>query len=352
MSVLPSSLIDALASRRSPWAAPLGPAEQARIEATLVGLADDVRVTVLSALADPDRALWGRGVLDGLSLARELGVRAVGMADEDVVELMSARGQRVGWAVLPFPAPADRWGARRDVERLLERLDQTFRGRPYVFYLRRRLPPGIDVDGIARAVHLWLSAVERGERHERHAVYEDGEIAFELTLAEGAAARTPRLLTVGPISALERLAEVDAELVELAVRVEESHGELPLVVGAVSDHAWRLPRGYVEQLLYGTADATHCLHTGDQPSAAPGYRAQFRPNGRSLFSDPVCRHLLSLWWLSPSATDPLGVASQSHTNPWARHEIELLPPGRRFALVEPLGASGQAVLGWLGEPAL
>jgi hypothetical protein len=150
-------------------------------------------------------------------------------------------------------------------------------------------------------------------------VYEDGDIAFELTLVDPVAEAvrpvgSPRLLKVGPITALERLAEVDAEVVELAVRIEEALGELPLVVGLVSDRTWQVPRGFVEQLLYGPAD--HVVITPSEVGQRATYTAGFRPNGRSLFSDPVCRHVTGLWWLSPSTDgDPLGVQSSSNVNP-------------------------------------
>jgi hypothetical protein len=321
MPALPPRLRDVLSDPDAPWTLQLSPEDAASMGAFLAQLPEEVVLAVLSALSDPERVLWGSGVIRACHLVQTAGGEVGGLLQEDVVEMVDAMGQRFGLAVVPIPSPGPRWGSEADLKLLCERLDRTFAHRRYVLYIRRALPEGIDVDGIARAVSLWLSAVERGERHEKHAVYEDGDIAFELTLVEGSGG-VPRVLTVGPVDALERLAAVDAEVVELAVQLEESLGELPVVVSLASDAAWRMPRGYVEQLLYGTADATQTT----RGTGSGSYEASFRPNGRSLFSDPVCRNLMGLWWTGPGEAG--SVAAVAHDNPWARLA---LPPLRRAA---------------------
>jgi hypothetical protein len=302
-----------------------------------------VRLTVLAALADPTRRLWARGILDGVRLAAESGARPVGMVHEDVVELATEGGARFGLGALSTELPPSRLGDPNTLAELQRRLDQAFAERPYVLYLRRPLPADIDIDGIVRAFHLWLGAVSRGERHERHAVYEDGDLAFEVTLADGAVGGgRPRLLTVGPIDTLERLAQVDMQLVDAAVAAEESIGDLPLVMVCAADRPWRLPRGYVEQLLYGTADRTRC---------GPGqYEATFRPNGRSLFSDPVCRHVLSVWWASPEpGDDPMQVAVQVTDNPWASSDVQLGVDAPSFRTTDGPDGEGRVTLSWVGR---
>ena len=352
MSVLPLSLHESLSCAPSPWGEGLDASAITALEEELAALPDDVRLALLSALADPERALWARGVLDGLRLAARHRMSAACMIDEEVVELHTESGGRLGLSALAFPQPADAWGHRPTVEALMSRLDQTFDGRAYVLYLRRPLPQQVDVDGIVRAFRLWLAAVSRGERHERHAVYEDGDVAFEVTLAdtEGPTARS-RLLTVGPISTLERLAEVDMAVVETAVRIEESLGELPLVLVCASDQPWRLPRGYVEQLLYGTADATS-TSAGDGRGS---YEARFRPNGRSLFSDPVCRHLAGLWWAEPApgeGRDAMAFEGRVTDNPWARERVDADLDVERFAPTAPAESGTGAVnMQWTGRSA-
>jgi hypothetical protein len=253
-------------------------------------------------------------------------------------------------APLGFRLPPHRWGAPADVKRLSDTLDRTFGHRGYVLYLRKPVPPEVDATEIARAVKLWLGAIDRGERDETHAVYEDGDVALELTLTgrNHADGRSPRVFTVGPVTTLERLGAVDACVVDAAVRHEESVGDLPLVMVLGADRPWGLSRGYVEQLLYGTPDWVSSAR-GDERTV---YEAGFRPNGRSLFSDPVCRNLVALWWVEPRPSgDPLQFRSRAHDNPWSPHQ--LAPPVRcpRFKLSEELHRDRVAVLRWTGTEA-
>jgi len=351
MSVLPPSLLESLAAPPSPWGRGLDPSALQSLDDQIGSLPGDVQLAVMAALADPDRALWARGLLDGLRLAATSRLQVVSMVHEEVVELQTEAGVRVGLSALAFPQAAEPWGHRPTVDELTRRLDQTFDGRPYVLYLRRPLPQNIDIDGIVRAFRLWLTAVGRGERHERHAVYEDGDVAFEVTLADvgDKPPPQPRLLTVGPISTLERLAEVDLAVVETAVRIEESLGDFPILVVCASDQPWRLPRGYVEQLLYGTADSTVTVAGNGRGS----YEARFRPNGRSLFSDPVCRNLVGLWWVEPSAGpghQALAFEGRVTDNPWVDDPIDLDLDVERFAPTGPAQpGTGVVTLRWSGR---
>lgn len=343
MPDLPPRLHDVLSDPDAPWTSQISPDDVAATGAAMARLPEEVVLAVLSALSVPERALWGLGVIRACELVERAGGSVAGMLAEDVVDVTDQGGQRMGVAVVPIPSNEPRWGSAASLAALCERLDRTFAHRRYVLYIRRQLPVDIDVDGIARAVSLWLSAVERGERHEKHAVYEDGDVAFELTLVDGNGQGGPRVLTVGPVDALERLAAVDAEVVELAVQLEESLGEVPLVLSLSSDASWRLPRGYIEQLLYGTADVVQ--------ASAGHYEASFRPNGRSLFSDPVCRYLAGLWWTAPASSG--GMDAIAHDNPWCRRPVELTLPCRRFAPVpsgDP-GAAGVVTLRWWGAGA-
>jgi hypothetical protein len=342
MSVLPSSLYEALEADASLWPGPLGPECRARLRATLAALPEDVRDAVVSALIDPERNDWGRAAFLGITLAVRAGAKPTAMGNDDLVELVLPRGDRFGLQPLLFSLPAHRWGEPSDVRRLLDALDATFGERRYLLYLRRPIPVGIDPGPIRRAVHLWLSAIDRGERAERHAVYEDDNVAIDLTVLEGAAGGG-RVLTVGPVTTLERLSAVDARLVDAATRSEESLGDLPLGMVLAANRPWRMPRGYVQQLLYGTPDRISASH-------APGhttYEAAITPNGRSLFSDPTCRSVAALWWLEPSEPeDPLTTTACVYENPWAVNAPRLPVRGKGFVARGEPGPRGAALLRW------
>jgi hypothetical protein len=347
MSLLPRSVLEAFEADATLWPGPMDPDRARLLELALSSVPADVQVSVLSALVDPERNAWARAALQGLALAGTAGVRIRGMVHDELVDLETPRGERLGLVPLGFKLPAHRWGAPDDVRRLTETLDRTFGHRGYVLYLRKPVPLDLEPAEIARAVQLWLGAIERGERDESHAVYEDGDVALELTLTGTTHDddRSPRVFTVGPVTTLERLGAVDACVVDAAVRHEESVGDLPLVMVLGADRPWGLSRGYVEQLLYGTPDWVSSSRGPDRSV----YEAGFRPNGRSLFSDPVCRNLVALWWVEPAQDAALGFDSVAYDNPWSPHQLS--PPVRcpRFALSEDLHRDRVAVLRWEGR---
>lgn len=344
MSVLPPSLFEALEADASLWPGALARDGQARLEQIVAPLPAEVRDALVSALVDPERNDWARAAVMGLRLAATAGAVAVGMATDDLVEMTAARGERFGLVPLGFRLPAHPWGPPADVRRLLDVLDGTFGERRYLLYLRRPVPAGLDPGPICRAVQLWLGAIDRGERAEKHAVYEDDDVAIDLTVLEPAPGDGGRLLTIGPVTTLERLGAVDARMVEAATRSEESIGDLPLVMALAADLPWRLPRGYVQQLLYGTPDRVDAT-TGAEPT----YEAELTPNGRSLFSDPACRAVAAMWWLEPAdPLEPFGYRSRVYENPWAARPPALPVAGPRFAPVGEPRSRGAVVLRWGG----
>src|SRR5690606_29925690 len=142
-------------------------------------------------------------------------------------------------------------------------------------------------------------------------------------------ASSNRVFTVGPITALERLAGVDSQLVRQTMGFQEAMGDLPVICALGADQPWRMPRGYVEQLLYGTANFVCAEGPGEERS----YEAGFSPGGRSLVSDPACRDLTGLWWVVPEGPHPLAYRLWAHDNPWSP-QLEHAPAVRapRFAL--------------------
>ena len=331
MSVIPTVLLDTLSADAGLWPGPLdeGPVRR-RLEQVLSTLPSEVRDEVVDALTDPARNGQGRAALAGITVASSSGSRPVGVVAPGCLRMEGGGGDPWVLGVLAFQSAEHAAGDPGDVRRLTGALDRTFGSRQYVLHVRRALPSGFDPDPIARAVHLWLAAIDRGEWEGQHALYEDDEIALELTLTGERREGAPnRVLTVGPITALERLAGVDARLVRQTVSFRDEAADLPVVCLLAASERWRMPRGYVEQLLYGTADFV-CATGSD----APSYRAGFSPNGRSLFSDPACRNLTSLWWVEPAA-GPFEFRFWSHDNPWTDH-VDRVPAvdGRRFLVVE------------------
>jgi len=308
-----------------------------------------LREALDQARQDPTRALWAHTAAAAIRLASGAGYQARELHASGAVLCEEARGEPLVLSVLAWPADPHPSGPPADVDRLTAALDATFGDREYVLYLRRAVPALFDPAPIARAVQLWLGAIQRGEWQGQHAIYEDGAIALELTLTGRAAptGRSRRLFTVGPVSALERLAAIDQRLVEDSNRLLDDFGDVPVVFAVGSDGPWRMPRGYIQQLLYGMPRQVR-TERGEKSV----YHAVFQRNERSLFSDPACRSVVALWWLSPSGDGALqsGVA---YDNPWAPTPAPAVG-AHRFAQVgvEP-GAKDVPlpVLSWLGAPA-
>lgn len=326
MALLSPDLVRTLNSQESWVSGPEAEPARARVESTLADLPASIRDLVLDELIDaPDRA---RGLLQGIALAATAGAVPEGVQDERTVTLRDAEGQTFALTALAWSTNAHPNGEPADVARLTQALDATFQGRQYALYLRRPIPSGFNAGPVSRAVHLWLAAIDRGEWKGRHAIYEDEDVALELTLVQQHAARGGgRLMTVGPVTALERLAAVDAMVVDLAQRHGRHDNGLPLIVALAAYPAWRVPRGYVEQLLYGTADSVLAVSSMDGDAAIGRYEARFRPNGRSLFSDPICRALSALWWVesAPAGDDPLAYRGWAHDNPWCEAPARIPP---------------------------
>ena len=285
-----------------------------------------------------DEPWWEQVVLWSTALAETAGARPTGSVGNDILRMRLPDGRDVGLVALVHPVEAHPSGHPEDVARLVDALNATFGDQRYVLYLRKRVPRAMDPASIARAVRLWLAAVEQGEWQGRHAVYEDDAVAIELTLVGGGAGDGPPLVfTVGPVRALERLTALDARLVDLVERHTAEAPGLPLVYAVGCTRPAELHRGYVEQLLYGTADWVEACNS------PWSYRAGFSHSGRSLFSDPACSAIASLWWLDPTER---GFRSVALDNPWVDDGVTVPVEGARFG-VEPGDAPrGRVVLGW------
>ncbi len=310
------------------------------VEQALAWVPDDVASALRERLAED--AWWGRTAIHCLALAGTAGARAVSMGDNGQIELLGPEGRPYVLAVCMLDEePEHAAGRPEDVDRVRETLCATFGDQGFILYLRRPIPADFDVDPLARAVHLWLAAVERGEWNGSHAVYEDDDVAVELTLTgqskpEGGSAL---LFTVGPVRSLERLAALDKQLLS---QLEESEDDgTPWIFALGNRQDTRPSRGYIEQLLYGTAEVV--VASGE---AQPQYEATFASTGRALLQDEACSRLSSIWWIEPSDTHATGFFSRAFDNPWALPLAPLSVSGARFRQTSSEEGSKGAVLGW------
>lgn len=333
MSALPPSLLETLDADQSLWP---GPEPRAALERWFASVPGDVRDALLSALVDPDRHAWSRAALWGIDLAVAGGATPTGLANDEVVELTDRRGERFGLVPIEFRPPTHPFGSAEGAGRLLQSLDRAFDHRRYIVSIRRPVPVDLDVGPITTAVQLWLAQLDRGPG-ERTATYEDGDIAVDLTLVEGSSGKKGsaggRLLTFGPMEAMELLGQVDGALVEAASRCEESLGSLALVMVVAYEQPWRVPRGFVQQLLYGTPDVVRVDGM---------YEAEFTANGRSLFSDPSARGVSALWWIGPRASG----GHRAYENPWAAGPVGLAVPPPHFSPIGEPDRRRRVALRW------
>lgn len=321
----------------------------AAFEAQLSALPEALSQHLRARMVDPTTAPVVRALLRGVRLAQTADLAAIAPLGEHLVTVGDASGPVMAIAALSFSTPMNPCGEPADMARLRSALETVFQGRRYALFVRRAVPTGFDPAPVARAVHMWLAAIDRGEWQGRHAIYEDDVVALEFTLVQDTGATGPsRLFEVGPVTALERLAVVDAALMALLQQVRDDLGELPLVVVLEGRPSWRLPRGYTEQLLYGTADWVATTRDGGQTT----YRAGFRSNGRSLFSDGACAQLAALWWCEDFPADPRGFLCWSNENPWSDAPAEVLGvQAARFSrMAEGVDGRGLIEMGWSAPP--
>jgi hypothetical protein len=322
----------------------------ARLDALLGATPPPVADRLIKALLDPTQEPVVRTAVSALQIANTLGLRPIGWLGEDRLHLLDPQGRPLALGLVGVDVPSHAPGSPETVTALTAALDQAFGERRYVIWLRRALAPEIDTEAIGRAVTLWLAAIDRGEWQGNHAVYEDAGVELELVLTgdTGRTGDTSLALRIDPIVALERLSTVDSMLVDRASAHDESAGDIPLIFAVGATGPWRLPRGFAEQLLYGTADWTRA-NTDPQL-----YEAAFPATGRSLFGDPLSSNIAAVWWVEPDGDDPLNFRCWSHENPWARCAWTPEPaPGPRFHRVsEGKGSKGRVVdlMRWSEKP--
>lgn len=343
MAALSQTIRAALRASPTGWPGELTKGGHKKLEGALADLPSDVRDAVLAGLVDPEQVRWALGAMLGLSVLDRAGAQPLGMASDEVIELTDAQGLTFGLAPSGVVVPASPMGRPEDVAALLASLDNIFGERGYGVHIGQPLPDGVDLAPVSRAVRLWLSDLGRGTRHERNATYEGDGIRIDLALFDEGGGKG-RVLTLGPVDALERLHAVERQLIDAMARHEQSLGSLPLVVALTSDRTWLMPRGYVQLQLYGNPNAVVATSGSEER-----YDAWFPGRGSALFHDRTFQHLASLWWLAPtphSRKNPLAGDLKAYDNPWASQMPCLDGIGPRFSCVE-LEARRAAHMRWV-----
>jgi len=313
-------------------AAPGSESLRARVEQALNWAPKPVAEALRERLTSTEaRDLFlGRALLWGACLAGQAGAVAREVLEDGSLRMASDDGEFL-LAPLVFHMDPHPRGEPEAMQRLRRTLEQSFAGRRFAVAVRRAVQPDFDAEAVARAVHLWILAVERGEWRGRHAIYDDEKVSVELTLLDAQRVEPGHGLTflVGPSSSLERLAVIDGHLQGIGRQHIDSG--LPMVGLLVGEPRWGIARGYAAQLLYGTPDEVRAVSN----AAEHQHRAAYLDEGFSLFADVQFRRLAALWWLEPAPDDPLGVVGHAHENPWAE-QVQAVPhfPGSRFSRVE------------------
>ena len=177
-------------------------------------------------------------MLGALALAESAGAKAVEPLTGDVMRMIDPDGRPVALATLAFAHPEHEAGAPDDVQRLISALESALGRWPFLLYLRRAVLAGFDPKAVAQAVQLWKMALERGDWRGSHAVYEDDDIAIELSVTPPLPEDQPAkvLVAVPPLNASDRLAivyrsmgrakeadAIDAELLKLLAVADADH---------------------------------------------------------------------------------------------------------------------------------
>jgi hypothetical protein len=311
------------------------PIARERLALAIGSLPTDVVAFVHRLFAHQD-SLGGRSILQAVNLASQAGWQAVGIWEDRAIELESDSGERCLLTVLAFSGFDASAGDEKDVERVLDALKGAFGERRFMTAIRRPIPPDFEAEPLARAVSMWIFSLEKGEAQGPHAVYEDDQVSIELTKLAGAPGLS---FMIPPCTALERLAIIDRHVLS-AMEVYE-HAPMPVVIVLANELGWRLPRGYVQQILYGMPD--YVVTTNDPEEV--GYRVLFQASGSSLFTVESTKNLASLWWLEPDLAEPLTCRAWATDNPWSPKLSRAVGfPGRRLERCDIRG--GAAELQW------
>lgn len=330
MTLFPEALLTdlrRLSGAKYSFARQVADDDGAPVRARLDDIAEHVGPSVRTRWAEALGSLDNRRFFQGFAEASVSGMlSAHGWTVPDLawpgpgLHLRTPDGRSLHALVLSFIRQVRPEADRAAINRLRAALGRVGARSRVGLVIHRWLPHDFDPEPVRQAVELWLREVERGAWTGRYAAYEDEHISIEFSLTGDNARRGQSILAfaLGPFQAHRVLEAVGARMVSELDRLRLQGNTAPVLVCCVADQPWRLPRGYLRELLYGrptwqtTAGAAPSLESAFSPSDAP-----------SLYRDPLYRSVSGVLFLERTSESPAEVRGRAYLNPWA--ETSLAP---------------------------
>ena len=312
-----------------------------------VGPAVNARWTELFSSLDNRRFFQGFSEAATASLLMESGWTVPDLAwPGPGLELVSPDGQRFHGLILGFIRQLRPLADKASIDRLKLALSRVAARSRVGLVIQRWLPHDFDPEPVRHAVELWLREVERGSWTGRYAAYEDDYVSLEFALTGETAARGENVLafSLGPFQAHRVLEAVGSRVVQELDRLRMTgRADEPVIVSCVSDQPWRLPRGYLRELLYGKPDwqttngGAGSLESAFEDSDAP-----------SLYRDVLYRNTALTLFVERPEDAPAQLRGRAFQNPWSSASVgpdQLVCP----TLAQSRTEDERAVMRWFNQ---
>lgn len=329
MTLFPDALLADL--RRLPgarytFARQVAEEDGASVRARMESIAARVGAPVQDRWADLLGSLDNRRFFQGFAEAALVGMlSASGWTLPDLawpgpgLLLQSPDGREFHALVLSFIRQVRPGADRASIERLRAALGRVSARSRIGLAIHRWLPHDFDPEPVRHAVELWLREVERGGWSGRYAAYEDEHVSLEFALTgeQARADQSVLAFALGPHQAHRVLEAVGSRVVSELDRLRVLGCTSPVVAACVSDQPWRLPRGYLRELMYGkpnwqtTAGDPPCLQSAFSPSEAA-----------SLYRDPLYHDVSATLFLERPVDASADTLGRAYLNPWASTRLE------------------------------
>ena len=329
MTLFPDALLADL--RRLPgasytFARQVADEDGAGVRARMESIAAGVGVPVQDRWADLLGSLDNRRFFQGFAEAALVGLlSAGGWSLPDLawpgpgLLLQAPDGREFHALVLAFIRQVRPTADRASIDRLSAALSRVGPRSRIGLVIHRWLPHDFDPEPVRQAVELWLREVERGGWSGRYAAYEDEHVSIEFALTgeQAKSGQSVLAFALGPHQAHRVLEAVGSRVVNELDRLRVLGCSAPILVACVADQPWRLPRGYLRELLYGKP--TWQTTAGDAPSLQSAFPPSEAP---SLYRDPLYYNVASTLFLERPVGAPAETAGRAYLNPWATTQLE------------------------------